>query len=75
MGLRESLKKLQKEEKLSVKREVKKELTKIKNVKKQEKKCIMCNALGDYHVKGSSDFYCRECAKEFFGSLGYLEKG
>jgi ribosomal protein L37AE/L43A len=74
MGLKESLKKLQENEGLSVKREVKKELTKIKKEKSKEKRCTMCNNTGQYHIKASSDYYCRECAKEYFGNLSYLEK-
>lgn len=74
MGLKESLNELKEKEKLSVKREVRKEFTKIKKEKSRERKCVMCQDKGIYHVKGSNDFYCRECAKEYFGNLTYLEK-
>jgi len=75
MGLRESLTKLQKEEKLSIRREVKKEFTKIKKEKTREKKCFHCmQEQAKYFVKGSSEGYCRNCAKELFGELSYLEK-
>jgi hypothetical protein len=78
MGLRESLKKLQEQErfdkKLSLKREVKKELTKLKHEKILEKKCSMCGDIAKYSIKGSSDWYCKECAIEYFGDLKNLKK-
>ncbi|MFA5797640.1 MAG: hypothetical protein WC916_06440 [Candidatus Woesearchaeota archaeon] len=78
MGLRESLRELKAQEdaqkKLSVKREVKKELTKLKNKKAREKKCIMCDDAAHYAIKGSSDWYCKDCAKEYFGDLNHLKK-
>jgi len=78
MGLRESLKKLQEEERrdknLSLKREVKKELTKLKNEKILEKKCIMCGAIAKYSIKDSNDWYCKDCAIEYFGDLKNLKK-
>ena len=75
MGLRESLRELQKKEKLSVKREVKKELTKIKKGILQQKKCSHCGEqLAKYFLKGSNEGYCRECALEFFSNLSDLEK-
>jgi hypothetical protein len=75
MGLKESLQELQKKERLSVKREVKKELTKIKKDKIREKKCGHCAVeTARYFLKGSSVGYCRNCAKELFGELSYLQK-
>jgi len=78
MGLRESLKKLQEQErldkKLSLKREVKKELTKLKNEKILEKKCTMCGDIAKYSIKGSSDWYCKDCAVEYFGDIKHLKK-
>ncbi len=78
MGLKESLKKLQEDElkfqNLSLKREVKKELTKITMEKIKEKYCIMCNALANYSIKGSNDWYCKDCAIECFGDLKHLTK-
>ncbi len=79
MGLRESLRKLKEEEeaqkKLSVKREVKKELTKLKNqIKTTTKKCVMCSRDAQYSIKGSSEWYCKDCAKECFGDLSHLKK-
>ncbi len=78
MGLKESLKKLQEQErldkKLSLKREVKKELTRLKNEKILEKKCIICDDNAKYSIKGSSDWYCKDCAIEYFGDIKHLKK-
>jgi len=78
MGLKESLKKLQEQElldkKLSLKREVRKELTKLKNEKIQSKKCVMCGDDANYSIKGSNDWYCKDCAAEYFGDLKNLKK-
>jgi len=78
MGLRESLKRLQEQErldkKLSLKREVKKEFTKLKHEKILEKKCTMCGNIAKYSIKGSSDWYCKDCATEYFGDLKNLKK-
>ncbi len=77
--LKRSLRELKEQERadktLNVKREVKKELTKLKNKnKKESKKCIMCKEKGIYHIKDSLDYYCKDCAIEFFGSLDCLKK-
>ncbi|MGV8086850.1 MAG: non-canonical purine NTP pyrophosphatase [Candidatus Woesearchaeota archaeon] len=78
MGLKESLRRLQEQEKLdkklSLKREIKKELTKLKNEKILEKKCTICNDAARYSIKGSSDWYCKECAIEYFGDIKHLKK-
>lgn len=78
MGLKESLKKLQEAElrdkNLSLKREVKKELTKLKNEKILEKKCTICGDNANYSIKGSSDWYCKDCAIEYFGDVKHLKK-
>jgi non-canonical purine NTP pyrophosphatase (RdgB/HAM1 family) len=78
MGLKESLKKLQEQEqldkRLSLKREVKKELTKIKKEKISEKKCTECNGTAKYSIKGSNEWYCKECAIEYFGDVKHLKK-
>ena len=78
MGLKESLRKLQEQErldkKLSLKREVKKELTKLKNEKILDKKCIMCGDSAKYSIKGSNDWYCKDCAVEYFGDIKHLKK-
>ena len=78
MGLKESLKKLQEQErldkKLSLKREVKKELTKLTNAKILEKKCIECGRTAKYSIKGSNDWYCKDCAIEYFGDIKHLKK-
>jgi len=71
MGIKESLRELQEKEKLNVKREVKKEFTKLK---KQSKKCVACNSKASHQLKDSNDYYCRDCALEYFGQLGYLKK-
>lgn len=78
MGLKESLKELQEKEKeyakISLKREVKKELTKIKNSNTAKKKCVMCGEDAKYSIKGSSDCYCKDCAIEYFGDTKSLKK-
>jgi non-canonical purine NTP pyrophosphatase (RdgB/HAM1 family) len=78
MGLKESLKILQEQEKLdkkiSLKREVKKELTRLKNEKILEKKCVMCNDAAKYSIKGSNEWYCKSCAIEYFGDIKHLKK-
>jgi hypothetical protein len=75
MGIRESLRELREKEKLSVKREVKKEMTKIRKQLSDDKRCMHCNSeKARYYIKGSSDGYCKECAKELFGELGYLSR-
>jgi hypothetical protein len=73
MGLKESLRELQKNEKLSVRKEVKKELTRIK--KTQKKTCTNCREQdAHYFIKGSLEGYCKDCAQELFGGLGHLER-
>jgi ribosomal protein L37AE/L43A len=57
-----------------LKRELKKELTKLKNEKILEKKCTMCGDIAKYSIKGSSDWYCKDCAIEYFGDLKNLKK-
>ena len=39
-----------------------------------DKKCIICNKPAEYQIKGTSDFYCRECAEELFNDLKMLIK-
>ena len=73
MGLKESLRDLRKKERLSVKREVKKELTRLKKTKKKEARCL-CGRKATHFLKGTNHGYCRDCAKEFFGDLAHLEK-
>lgn len=38
------------------------------------KKCIVCKEKASYTIRGTSDYYCEECAKEHFADLGMLEK-
>jgi hypothetical protein len=37
-------------------------------------KCIICEKIAPYVVKGTSTFYCEEHAIEFFGDITYLVK-
>ncbi|MGV8172277.1 MAG: non-canonical purine NTP pyrophosphatase [Candidatus Woesearchaeota archaeon] len=78
MSLKDSLKKLQEQEeldkKISLKREVKKELTKLKREKISEKRCIECGEVAKYSIKGSNDWYCKGCAVEYFGDVKHLKK-
>jgi hypothetical protein len=75
MGLKESLKKLQEQENLDVRKEVRKELTKMKKERILEQKCSHClTEKAKYFIKGSSEGYCKGCAIELFGELNYLKK-
>ncbi|MDO8642066.1 MAG: hypothetical protein Q7R76_00545 [Candidatus Woesearchaeota archaeon] len=38
------------------------------------KKCLICNAEAQFCIKGTSDYYCKECAFDQFGDLAYLVK-
>ena len=38
------------------------------------KKCIICSNEAKFQIKGTSDFYCQECAEESFADLDMLEK-
>ena len=38
------------------------------------KKCIICEENAIYAIKGSSEFYCEECAKEHFSDIELLQK-
>ena len=38
------------------------------------KKCIICKADAKYAIKGTSDYYCEECAEENFADISLLEK-
>lgn len=38
------------------------------------KKCIICGAEANYCIKGTNDYYCKECAIEHFGDLSMLVK-
>jgi hypothetical protein len=36
------------------------------------KKCIFCDEEAKYCIKGTSDYYCDECAREHFSDLNLL---
>ena len=38
------------------------------------KKCIICNKEAVYMIKGTTDYYCEECAEENFGDVSLLLK-
>lgn len=38
------------------------------------KKCIICEEEAEFTVKGTSDYYCKECAEEHFADLDMLQK-
>jgi hypothetical protein len=38
------------------------------------KKCIVCGEPAQYSIKGTSDYYCEECAIENFSDLELLQK-
>ena len=39
-----------------------------------EKKCLICEAIAEYMIKDSIDYYCKECALDFFADLDMLCK-
>ena len=38
------------------------------------KKCMICGGEAKFSIKGTSDFYCEECAEESFSDLSLLQK-
>lgn len=38
------------------------------------KYCIICGKEAEYKIKGTSNFYCKECAEELFSDLSVLVK-
>ncbi len=36
------------------------------------KKCLICSSEAQFAVKGTSDFYCGQCAEENFGDIALL---
>ena len=38
------------------------------------KKCIICNHEATLSIKGTSEVYCEDCAKEQFEDTSYLTK-
>ena len=38
------------------------------------KKCIICGEEATFCIKGTSDYYCQECAEENFADLSVLQK-
>ncbi|RMF55555.1 hypothetical protein D6745_01790 [Candidatus Woesearchaeota archaeon] len=38
------------------------------------KKCIICDKPAEFSVKGSSAYYCVDCAKENFANLDLLQR-
>lgn len=38
------------------------------------KKCIICNDEAKFTIKGSSEYYCNECAEENFSDIDLLQK-
>ena len=38
------------------------------------KKCIICGEEAHFCIKGTSDYYCKECAEEHFADLSVLQK-
>ena len=39
-----------------------------------DKKCIICEAAAEYMIKDSIDYYCKNCAEDFFADLDMLCK-
>ena len=43
--------------------------------KKVSKTCFICEkSKAEYAIKGTEDFYCKDCAEDAFGDLDLLEK-
>ncbi|MFH1510252.1 MAG: hypothetical protein ABIF10_01060 [Candidatus Woesearchaeota archaeon] len=38
------------------------------------KKCTICGSDAIFQIKGTSDFYCDDCAKDNFSDIDLLEK-
>lgn len=38
------------------------------------KKCIICKKNADYCIKGTSNCYCKECARKCFADLRMLKR-
>ena len=38
------------------------------------KKCIICGKEAEFSIKGTSDYYCKECAEEHFADIKVLSK-
>ena len=38
------------------------------------KKCIICGKDAKYVIKDSNNYYCEECAKEYFADISLLQK-
>lgn len=74
MSLKDSLKKMNEQENINLKRELVKELTKIKNLNKKNKKCVICFKAAKYLLKGTNNYYCKDCALENFSDLKHLKK-
>ncbi len=36
------------------------------------KRCISCNLAAEFAVKGSNEYYCRECAEMELGNLSMI---
>lgn len=36
-------------------------------------KCTICGEKAEYLVKGTSDYYCQECAEEYFADIKMLQ--
>jgi hypothetical protein len=38
------------------------------------KKCIICRGEAEFCIKGTSDYYCKDCAEEHFDDINVLQK-
>ncbi len=38
------------------------------------KRCIICDEDAVYQVKGTNNYYCKDCAKEYFNDVKLLVK-
>ena len=75
MGIKESLQKLKEQEELYERMDLKKEVSKILAKKSITiKKCVVCHDPAEYSIKGTNEFYCKECAIDSFGSTKYVKK-
>jgi hypothetical protein len=37
------------------------------------KKCIICEGEAEFVIKGTSDYYCKKHAEEYFGDISVLQ--
>ncbi|MAG38724.1 hypothetical protein CMO90_01420 [Candidatus Woesearchaeota archaeon] len=60
---------------MDIKKKVKKAENELKKGRVKEKICVVCGKTAQYCMRGlPENKYCKECAKDYFKLLGYLDK-